>query len=513
MGRRHGPSRYLAPAIAIGLAGSLVAAPATAQDQNGEPTPPVEWGTCPEDVAAEAPQLECGLLPVPLDYTDPKGTEIQIMVSRLASPDPDKRRGVLLFNPGGPGGSGLTMPTDLVSRGLPTDVSDSYDLIGMDTRGVGYSSPVSCGFTTDYRGNIPPYAVDETAVAEQAETAEAAADQCAHNDTDDRLRHLTTANMARDLDRIRAALGEQQISFYGASYGTALGAAYASLFPDRSDRIVLDSNIGDTHLDHEGMRRYGLGAEQTFPDFAQWAAQRHDDYGLGTTPEEVRATYFALAERLDENPADTEEGPIDGSTFRLATFATLYHESLYPQAAQGWQSILASDEAPVQEQPHDTQPPGAPAPATEPKTQPSPFDNAWSVFLAVTCNDVEWPEDLDTYQRSVAQDRERYPLYGAASANIMPCAYWSHEPAEPPVEIVDDGPSNILIVQNQRDPVTPHLGGEMLNDKFAQRSRLVSVDGSGHGVYVNGDNTCGQDVTTAFLVEGDLPSQDTLCPA
>lgn len=110
------------------------------------------------------------------------------------------------------------------------------------------------------------------------------AEQCAQHDRAGVLPHLTTANTARDLDRIRAALGEEKTSFLGYSYGTALGAAYASMFPERSDRIVLDSNIGDTHLDRDGMRRYALGMEQTFPDFARWAAARHHSYGLGRTP-------------------------------------------------------------------------------------------------------------------------------------------------------------------------------------------------------------------------------------
>ncbi|MGW8528395.1 MULTISPECIES: alpha/beta hydrolase [Nocardiopsidaceae] len=517
MGRRRGAGRNWAVAAAIGLAGPLVAVPAAADEQGTEPAGRVEWGACPEEVAAEAPGMECGLVPVPLDHSDPGGAQIEIMVSRLASQNPDERRGVLMFNPGGPGGSGLTMPADLVSRGLPAEVADSYDLIGMDTRGVGYSAPISCGFTDeqDYRGAIPPYAVDDAAVVDQAAAAEAVAAQCADNDRDDRLRHVSTANMARDLDLIREALGEPKTSFYGASYGTALGAAYASMFPERSDRIVLDSNIGDTHLDHEGMRRYGLGAEETFPDFARWAAERHDEYGLGESEEEVRQTYFALAGRLDETPADTAGGPVDGSLFRLSTFVGLYSELSYPVTAQAWQELLASDPAAAGELPDGTPDTGGAPPGARPATDAglSPYDNSWSVFLAVTCNDVEWPEDVDTYRRSVAEDRERYPLFGAASANAMPCASWSSGPSEPPVEVLDEGPSNVLIVQNRRDPVTPHLGGVLLDEKFGQRSRLVSVDGSGHGVYVNGDNACAQDVTTAFLVGGDLPEQDTSCPA
>ena len=469
----------------VGLASSVVAPAATAQ-------PGPAWGPCPADVKTEAVVLECATIPVPLNYSDPGGEQIELVVSRLASKNPAKRRGVLMLNPGGPGGSGLAFPDFLASRGMPDSVLDSYDVIGMDTRGIGDSAPVSCGFTPDqaYLGNIPPYAVDEAEVAEQAELAKGVAEQCAAHDGDGRLRHLSTANMARDLDSVRAALGEERTSFLGYSYGSALGAAYASMFPERSDRVVVDSNLADTHLDRDALRRYALGFEETFPDFATWVAARHDAYGLGRTPEEVRETYFRTAERLDEAPVNG----IDGRVFRLATFVGLYGETAYGRTAQTWQSLLAGEEAPQ---------PAAAADAP-------PTDNPWSVFLGVTCNDVDWPSDVGTYQRAVAEDRERYPMYGAASANISPCAFWG-DPAEPPVVIDDQGPANVLVLQNRRDPVTPHRNAEILDEKFGDRSRLVSVEGSGHGVYLMGGNACALNTTTDFLVEGRLPEEDTAC--
>ncbi|WP_431940500.1 alpha/beta hydrolase [Nocardia grenadensis] len=495
-------TRSLSLLAVLGLTGALVGAPIVAADPAEGPAVPVQWGACPEgveDPAAGPAQLHCATVPVPLNYNEPEGAQIEIMISRLASRNPDKRRGVLLLNPGGPGGSGLDQPKFLAAQGLPADVLDSYDVIGMDTRGVGHSAPVSCGFTDDqaYFGNIAPYAENDAAVTERATVAQGVAEQCAANDHEGRLRYVSTANMARDLDRIRSALGEDKASFLGYSYGTALGAAYASMFPKQADRIVLDSNIGDTYLDHEGMRLYGLGMEETFPDFAAWAAARHDTYGLGRTPEEVRRTYFALAERLDANPVDG----MDGSLFRFGTFFTLYRPALYAPAAESWKSLLETGRPGTA----GGRPPGTGA--------PSPSDNAWSVFLAVTCNDVEWPADIRTYHRAVAEDRERYPLYGAAAANVMPCAYWKLGPSEPPVRIDNTGPADVLIVQNQRDPVTPLRGGELLDEKFGQRSRLVTVDGSGHGAYVLGANPCASDVVTSYLVNGDIPEHDMTCRA
>ncbi len=501
--RRHRIGLGLALTLVIGLLASVITMPARADDGGGEAVPTVAWEACPEDVAtAAAPYpLTCAKVPVPLDYSDPDGPEIEIMISRLASEQPDRRRGVLMLNPGGPGGSGLTLSTLLASRGVPASLLNSYDLIGMDTRGIGHSAPVSCGFTTDdsYVGNVPPYAADAAAVEERAKIVKEVAERCAKNDHDDRLRHLTTANTARDLDRIRAALGEEKTNFLGFSYGTALGAAYASMFPDRADRIVLDSYLGDTHLDRDGIRRYALGMEQTFPDFAKWAAQRHGSYGLGRTPAQVRRSYFELAEQLDRTPV----AGFDGALFRLGTFGNLFGETQYARMAQTWQSLRASLAA--EQQPAEP-PPG--------KKELSPADNSMTVFLTVTCNDIDWPEDVRTYQRDVAEDRERFPLYGAATANILPCAYWPHEPAEPPVKNTDEGATNVLIVQNLRDPVTPLAGGQLLRDKFGGRARLVSVDGSGHGVYgLSGHNPCAMATTTDYLVNGTMPKRDTFCRA
>ncbi|MGY0068428.1 alpha/beta hydrolase [Streptomyces sp. QTS137] len=502
MKRQLSVGQSLALLVVLGLGGSLAPVPAAAEEPR---TPQTEWGQCPDDVVAEAAptELQCATVPVPLDYADPEGEQIDLTVSRLAAADPDERRGVLMLNPGGPGGSGLALSALLVAQGLPSSVTDRYDLIGMDTRGVGHSTPVSCGFTQDnpYNANIPPYAVDDAAVTAQAKVAEQAAEQCAGNDRDGRLRHLTTANTARDLDRIRAALGEEKTSYLGYSYGTALGAAYASMFPERADRIVLDSNIGDTHLDRDGMRRFALGMEQTLPDFAKWAARRHDSYGLGRTPRQVRTSYLTIAGRLDKAPV----AGIDGNLFRLLTFGHLYKQSQYPTLAQAWQTMLEGDEAAARD-----------LPALQEETTDgtlSPVDNALTVFLSVTCNDVEWPEDVNTYRRGVTEDRERYPLYGAATANITPCAFWPYAPAEPPVEVDAEGPRNVLLLQNRRDASTPHRGGKMLREKFGDRARLVSVDDSGHGVYVLGRNSCALNTATRYLVEGEMPAKDTFCRA
>lgn len=526
------------PAVTAG-AGAATASTASSTESVTEPvsefaTGQVEWGECPADVVADAaPEvLTCTTVSVPLDYAEPDGERIDLMLSRLASSDPSARRGVLLLNPGGPGGSGLTQPALMASQGMPDSVLAAYDLIGMDTRGVGHSTRVDCLFpvTGGYAGNVPPYAVDDAAVVERAGIVEEAAAQCARAEGNDGIYHVSTANMARDLDSIRAALGEEKASFLGYSYGTALGAAYVSMFPETVDRVVLDSNVGDTHLDQAGLRRFAQGMEQTFPDFARWAAERHPAYELGRTPAQVRATYFETAERLDANPV----AGVDGALFRQVVFGGLYSERSYGRTAQLWQWLRNGDGTQARNLLESEDlvgvPPGFGAPAGVVGTvgalgtagpartagatndDVTPLSNALSVFLATTCNDVEWPEDVDTYRTAVAEDRKKFPLFGAASANILPCAYWP-EPTEPPVRISEEGPSNVLILQNRHDPVTPLAGGRLLDEKFGDRSRLVTVDGSGHGVYVLGGNACALNVTTTYLVDGELPARDRSCRA
>ncbi|MEK8174572.1 hypothetical protein NKH77_52780 [Streptomyces sp. M19] len=268
--------------VAIGLVGSWAWAPPAAADRDG--LGGMKWGACPDDVTAKAPEVNvrCGTVTVPLDYDDPDGTRIDLMVSRLASENPRKRRGVLLLNPGGPGGSSLTMPADLVDLGIPSKVLDTYDLIGMDTRGFGHSAPIDCEFTVgqDYLGNVPPYAVDSAAVVKQAKIAKGSPSS-ARPMTPTGVWPTSRPPTWRGTWTGSEPRSARRRPVTSAFHGSALGAAYASMFPDTADRVLIDSNLGDTALDRAGLRRFARGMEETFPDFAKWAAARNSAYGLG----------------------------------------------------------------------------------------------------------------------------------------------------------------------------------------------------------------------------------------
>jgi len=450
----------------------------------------LSWGACPEGVAA--PGLECSTLDVPLDYRAPGGRTIDVAVSRLGSTNKDKRRGVLLTNTGGPGGAGLTFPTVLRQLGLPQEVLDSYDVIGFDPRGVGRSTPVTCDRDAEQGfSNIPPYARNAADVANRAKEAAVIAKQCGSSESASVLPHITTANTARDMDRIREALGESKVSYFGISYGTYLGSVYTTLFPRRSDRFLIDSATGPGGWDAEFSRMFGQGVEDRFPDFAKFAAAR-PEYGLGRTPEQVTAKYFELAGRLDATP---RPDGVDGKLFRQLTFSQLYYDSALPALAEIWRVL-------------DT---GSPLP--ESPAVPPDLGNQQDSQLHVICNDSDWPEAAGTYQRNVAVDRIRHPMFGAAAANITPCAFWPSEPVEPPVKITDHGPSNVLIVQNLRDPATPLAGARKLRQAFGDRARMVTADQGGHLAYLFKDNRCANDIATKFLVTGERPRHDFACGA
>ncbi|MCD5310632.1 alpha/beta hydrolase [Kineosporia babensis] len=477
---------------------SACTGPNSGEPEMGAPTPPpITWGECLDDLAKSG--LECATMDVPLNYQEPEGRTIEIAVSRLASSDPQKRRGVLLTNSGGPGGEGLSYPAVLKQLGLPQSVLDTYDVIGIDPRGVGRSTPVTCDLEAadGYLSNIPPYAAADADVAAAAKVAETVAQKCGQSASADVLPYITTANTARDLDQVRQALGEEKASYFGISYGTYLGSVYTSLFPESTDRVMLDSATGPGGWDQEFSRLFGEGFQDRFPDFAKYVAA-HPELGLGSTLERVEKKYFELAEKLDRRP--TDEG-VTGVLFRQITFSNLYFDTKLELLASIWQSLDQGE--PMGEE--------ATGDAPTPAASDAPADNYLASQLHVICNDSNWPEDVAVYQRNVQADREGYPMFGAAGANITPCAYWPSEPVEEPVQINAEGPDNVLILQNLRDPATPLSGAQKLQEAFGDRARMVTADQGGHVSYLLLGDACADTAVTQFLVSGERPKQDKAC--
>lgn len=459
--------------------------------------PPLDWKKC--DGSTLDPRQECATLEVPMDYADPDGRKIEIAVSRIPSENPGARRGALFLIPGGPGGSSLNDPSGKGQK-LPQEVRDAYDLVGFAPRGLAPSTSVSCGLAHEdlALSRLRPWPAADGSVDGNMVTARRMADACAANGGE-LIKHLSTRNEARDLDRLRAALGERRISAWGVSYGTYVGSVYAQLFPQRTDRFVLDSNDDPdpTKVTRAWLAGHEQGVEDTFPAFAKWAAEPGNPDRVADTPAEVRRLTLRLAARLDREPipwpgANPEE--LNGNVLRQTMLDTLYDPDNFPVLAK---LMLAAESGTL-----------PPAPASPPDAV---LQNVTAVGAGTICNDVAWPTSTDVYQKGVEKSRAEFPLTAGMPRNAMLCAAWPYEPKETPVRITDRGPSNILLVQNERDVATPVSGALKLREALGRRAVMVTVDATGHGSYLRNGNACGDEVASRFLATGERPAGDTYC--
>lgn len=497
-------------------AGTMTTSPAAQAVAGGPVAPAIVWGECPAAPAGVEldPRQTCGTLRVPLDYRRPGGRQITVAVSRIRAADPARRRGVLLINPGGPGGEGLDLPSQALPI-LGRPVQAAYDLIGFDPRGVGRSTPVTCGLTAAQLTSPVPYPAPDGSITENIAFARSTAAGCAA-ESGDLLPYITTANTARDMDRIRQALGEPRVSYYGESYGTYLGAVYASLFPQRTDRMVLDSGVDPARVWYDLLRDQGRGLTERFPDAAAYAADHASDVKFGRTPKAVTASYLALAEHLDARPVAVPGSPavLDGNTLRTLTRGLIGSDSTIPALTQVWHA--AADLSAGHASGEETgllQQVLAQVDVTSGSSPGVPVDNSMAAAWAVSCDDASWPRDVRVYERNVAVDRARYPLTAGSTATIWPCAFWPSDPIEPAATISAHGARNIMILQNERDPNTPLDSGQGLHESLGNRSALVTIDAGGHGVYGNpGPDECGTEAADAFLAAGTMPARDVHCP-
>ena len=383
-------------ALLGGAASPALAAAAAAGPKTVHPSA-ITWGSCaPPPTGIPDAGQQCGTVSVPLNYKDPSGRKINVAVSRIPAADPAHRRGVLLVNPGGPGGSGLDLPR-IFTILLPQSVLNTYDLVGFDPRGVGQSTPVSCGMTAAESQQAYVPLTQNNSFNDTASLMHTVADKCAAT-SGDILPYITTANTARDMDQIRSALGESKISYFGYSYGTYLGSVYASLYPNQTDRFVLDSSINPGWVWRDQFRAWGPGGAVRFPDFLNFAASQDDAYHLGSTPAAVHNTYNDLVARLDQHPQPiTGDTPLNGAFFRELTFGGLYNDADFAGTAAIWQAAeealggSASALHQLQQAVPQLMIRAATSHAKTANAVTVPADNEAASGLAIVCNDVAWP--------------------------------------------------------------------------------------------------------------------------
>lgn len=379
---------------------------------------------------------------VPLDHLRPDGRVVELAISRLKA-DPAERRGVLLTNPGGPGGPGTTYPLDL--KPLLGEVARQYDVIGIDPRFMGASDPVDCGpvrLADLFRSSL---------TRQDFNKASKLAAKYVAGCKDSRLPYASIRNVARDMDAIRVALGEQKISYYGVSWGADLGVVYSQLFPRRVDRMVVDSVT-----DVEGSEYHHLAtserAEAAFDEWAAWVAWRDDEYHLGRTGTQVRATVQKIKS-------------LDSATLPWALQSALGDEKDRAVMARNVRALLDGKSTPELDAWMQQYLATAPI-----------FSRFAAASIAFTCNDNGWPSGTAQYWRDVQRTRTTEPLF---HTTFLPCAFWKYHTSEPELAVGNDVP--MLIVQAERDNI-PLSWARGLHAKLPN-STLKTIDRRAHGVY------------------------------
>ncbi len=442
--------------------------------------------------------LDCAELSVPLDYDDPDGEQITIALARRPAEDPDARVGSLLVNPGGPGGSGLQL-VELAPQFIGSDVLERFDIVGFDPRGVGQSTPVECTDDLDFLFAVDTEPDTEQEHRELQDAARTFAGLCAENSAE-LLPFVGTENVARDMDRIRAGLGEEQLNYLGFSYGTYLGALYADLFPDRVRAFVLDGAV-DPSLDTETAAvEQSLGFEKQFDEFlAECGDDESCDFYSGGDPE---AAYDDLLARIEREPLESADGRELGPGETDLAVATALYDGQF--GFEGLARALAAAEA------GDPDLLLALFDSYVGRDPSGEYDNSQEAFLAISCVDgVErfTPEQYDALAQRVGAAA---PRFGETGVNLgYACVYWPAEPSGLEGPFAAEGAAPILVIGTQGDPATPPEWAEALADQL-ESGVLLRLDARGHTAYGQGYG-CIDDAVADYLVDLDLPADGTLC--
>ncbi|RBQ16784.1 alpha/beta hydrolase [Spongiactinospora rosea] len=487
----------------------LSVAPAQAESRFGADRPApfhrqeLDWHGCrtaPGDKTGEALDAagaRCAEVVVPLDYRRPWGRTISVAISRVKAADPARRRGVLLTNPGGPGESGLALAT--LGQAVPA-LGARYDVIGMDPRFVGRSTPITCDWKIGtYLQSAGP---DRRTFDRSAATMRRLAAGCAR-DYRDVLPYASTRNTARDMDVIRAALGEPKLSYLGYSYGTYLGAVYTQLFGERADRFVLDSAEDPAVRGPGPMGGNAPASSAALRSWAGWAAGRDGEYGLGATTAEVLATVAGIDRAAARRPLRIGEYRIDSRHVPLLYFTRLYSDTA--EAYAGFAAEVRVLAAAARGGP------AVPTPSLKDFFTHMAADPGSGAQISIFCADRAAARDPETYYRDIQALRAAEPLFGPLAQNITPCAFWPITPVEAPTTVANDVP--VLITGADGDPATTYPEQQAMHRALAG-SRMITLRGAHrHGAYLVAGNGCVDTAVNRYLIDGVLPGGDLTCEA
>ncbi|MEV6928604.1 alpha/beta hydrolase [Dactylosporangium sp. NPDC051485] len=472
-----------------------------ASQSGGLDIPAAAWKPCPDaykDVFPTAPEntkFDCATVKVPQDWAHPKDSgTFDIAMVRGRSTSQRDRVGSLFINPGGPGGSGWDYGV-YRSVYLPAEILRRFDIIGFDPRGIGRSSPVKCFSDADLDQNfgLDPDPATDAGYQQTVALTRKLAQSCGEK-YGDKLRLFSTEQAARDMDALRAAVGERQLTYLGYSYGTLLGAVYAQLFPKNVRALVLDGAVDPTLSAQASAEKQAAGFELAFSNFSKWCAANAPSCPIA--PDARAVVMKAIADARVSPVKGAGRDATAGWVF-TAVVSSLYSESSWRLLAQAMQDLRN----------------GKPdkmfrlADAYAERDAEGHYSNMFDANSAVNCADSDDVPSVEQSRTLEAQWREKYPLFGGPLALNLICSQWpgKHDPY-PTGPATGSAP--IVVIGTLGDPATPYEQAPALA-KMLGVGTLVTWKGEGHTAYPQ--TGCIIDAVNRYLIDLRVPPQGTTC--
>lgn len=484
---REGPAPTSTPAP-----GATEAPDAALQDYYDQQ---LEWTECEED-----DDLECAMLEVPVDYTDPAGDNVRIALLKVPATRPDERIGSLVVNPGGPGAPGTSYAAAAGSVFRPA-LYQRYDIVGFDPRGTGSSDPVDCLSDEEMDAFLSadpaPDSPEEVSAIRGDLTAFF---QGCLDRSDDLVEHVTTVETARDMDVLRAALGESTLTYLGASYGTKLGATYAELFPDKVGRLVLDGAV-DVSLPSRDLTLGQAEGFQRALDAYVEDCVADGDCVLGDSLEEGRQRIADFLDEVDASPLPAGDRELTVGNAFYGIITPLYVSDYWFLLTQALEDAFGGDGTALllladlyaSRNPDGTY-----------------EDNSTEAIYAINCLDDPATASLEEIQDAMPEFMAASPTLGEVFAwSLVGCVGDPRRAVEELPTIRAEGAAPILVVGTTRDPATPYEWAEALADQLAS-GVLLTRDGDGHTAY-NSGNECIDSTIEDYLLEGTVPEDGKRC--
>lgn len=471
----------------------------------------LQWGPCAPFAKTEddrAPfgdaKFDCARLKVPLDYANPSGRGAEIAVLRQKASG--EKVGSLLFNPGGPGGSGMGFVAS-VSKGLADGpLAKRFDLIGFDPRGVGASTPtLDCLNDAEWAVNRADDDVDPSPAgiaADEQENKEYAQHCAERSGGADVLANVGTRDVVKDVDILRAVLGDQKLTFAGFSYGTRIGAAYAEEFPQNVRALLLDGALDPKESTIDRTVKQNAGFQQAFAAFATDCAKQKT-CPLGTDPEKATRAFQLLSRPLIDHPIKVGDRALSYSDAITGTVQALYARQYWPVLARGI-SGLATDDGRILL---------ALADIYYDRGEDGVYGNGNEAFVAISCVDEERITDHNVARELQEKAAQAAPFRDSgrgAVAALDQCAFWPSPPTSKPHVPEVKGLPATLVVSTTGDPATPYQAGVDLAKALG--GRLLTYEGTQHTVALQG-KACVDDIVNTYLVDLKEPPANTKCAA